>query len=113
MRPSIRQILGDSHIAAVAIAVLLLRSFEFGVRSLAQPVVSLTGFLIDVVAIREIPYGTFTSGQWFTLLPAFANFGGGVISLFAAWLLSRWVYGMGPFHSLTECSTKIARGNDA
>ena len=109
MKPSMRRILGDSHIAAVAIAVLLLRSLEFGVRSLVQPAVSLGGFLIDVVAIRGIPYGSFTSGQWLTLLPIVVNFSGAVVSLIAAWLLSHWVYRIGPFRRLSECGTKLAR----
>jgi len=115
VKPSIRRILADSHIAAVAIAVLLFRSFEFGIRSLGRPLFLVTGFLVDVVAVRGIPYGsgTFTLGEWLTLIPTFAYLSGTVISLAAALVLSRWVYGVGPFRSLSEYSTRLVRRNNA
>ena len=113
MKVPLRQLLGDSHIAAVAIAVLLLRSFELGVRSLGQPLFLLGGFFVNVVAVRDIPSGTFTLGQWLTLMPDLLSFVGSCITFGAAWLLSRWVFGMSPFRSLTDCRATIARRNHA
>jgi hypothetical protein len=113
VKAPIRQVLGDSHIAAVAIAVLLLRSFELGVQHLGQPLILIAGFLIHVVATRAIPYGSFTFGQWLMLIPAVVNFIGSFILVTAAWFLSRWVFGMGPFRSLTDCCAKLARRTDA
>jgi hypothetical protein len=114
VRLPLRQILAESHIAAIAVAVLLLRSFEFGVRGLGRPLVGVVYFLVNVVAIGGIPYRCGTAlGEWLTLIPSFAYLFSTAITLSAAWLLSRWVYGVGPFRSLSRCCTGLARRSDA
>lgn len=108
MRPTFRGVLADSHIGEVSIAVLLLRALESGVKALPGPLFRFVDFLVTAVAIRGLPYGsgTFTFidlaiplGYLAETMTAFA----------AAWLVSRWVYGMGPFHSLSKCYARLKR----
>ncbi len=107
---SLRQILVDSHIAAVAIAVLLVWSLDVGARALGRPLFGVINFLINAVAIGGIPYrsGTFVLSEWFTPLSYVFS---GTIYFGAAWVLSRWLYGTAPFRSLSECCAKIVRRN--
>jgi hypothetical protein len=108
VRPTVCQVLADSHIAAVAIAVLLLRSLESGVRILEHPFYRVVDFLINAVATRGIPSGsgTFTFIDW--LMP-FGYLINTITTLGAAWLVSRWVYGVGPFDSLSRCHARLTR----
>ena len=55
MRPTLREVLADSHIAAVAIVVLLICSVDSGVRAIGPPILSIVDFLVMMVAIRGIP----------------------------------------------------------
>ena len=55
MKRSLRQILDDSHIAAVTIAVLLW-SLDGAFQALWIPVSRAVGFLFTAVAILDIPY---------------------------------------------------------
>src|ERR1700692_3381076 len=74
VRLPLRQILAESHIAAIAIAVLLLRSFESGVHGLGAPLFVVVEFFVSVVAIGGIPYGSGTTlGEWLPLIPSFAS----------------------------------------
>lgn len=66
---AIRKVLSHSHIAAIAIAVLLLRSLDLGFRAFGRPLLLVVDFLFDLLALRGIPYGKFTLGQWLTLIP--------------------------------------------
>jgi hypothetical protein len=115
VRPTLRKALADSHIAAVTIVVLLIWSVDSGVRAIAPPILSVFGFLVTMVAIRDIPYGfgIFSSGSWLSQVPAFTHFLDAVVRLTAAWVLSRWVYKVGPCRSLIECRERFARGNHA
>jgi hypothetical protein len=112
MSGSVRRVLAESHVAAVAIAVLVVWSLDWGVRASARPVFGLADFVINVIAIRGIPYGsgTFYWGPWITPLTyAFSS----IIYFIAASILSRWVFGIGPFRSLRECCAKLVRRNYA
>jgi hypothetical protein len=104
MKRALRQILDDSHIAAVTIAVLLLWSLDGAFQALAIPVSRAVGFLLTAVAILDIPYfsPTLTLADRFMLATASAYLYGAVVSFSSAWLLSRWVYGTGPIRSLTR-----------
>ena len=95
---SLSQVLAESHIAAVAIAVLLLWTLDEGVRGLWTLVVPAADFVVTAIAIRGIPYVRIPVIWTFTVLYLLGSF----MSLAAAWLLSRWVYGVGPLASLTE-----------
>jgi hypothetical protein len=111
VRPTFRGVLADSHIAAVSIAVLLLRTLESGVKALQGPLFRCVDFLVTAVAIRGLPYG---SGR-FTLIDSVLPLGyltDAITTFIAAWLLSRWVHGVGPFRSLSKCRTRFTRRSD-
>lgn len=111
MRPTVREILADSNIASVAILLLLIRSIESGFRALGQPFVTSVEFLIEMVAIRGIPsyLGSFSLSYWISQLPTLSHFLNAGLNLSAAWVLSCWVFRVGPCRSLIECSAKFAR----
>jgi hypothetical protein len=111
MKRSLRQVLADSHVAAVTIAVLLLWSLDAAFRALWLPVSHVLGFLFTAVAILDIPYfsPTLTVTDRVMLVTASAYLYGAVVSFSAAWVLSRWVYGIGPFRSLTGCCRETHR----
>jgi len=111
VRLTLREVLADSHIAAVAIMLLLIRSLDSGFRAIGRPIFSLFDFLITLVAIRDIPYafGPHSLGYWLSQAPTFTHFLNAVVSLSAAWALSLWVYRVGPCRSLIECRAKLAR----
>jgi hypothetical protein len=104
----LRQILAESHIAAVTIAVLLLWSLDGAFRAMWGPVSGAIRFLVTAVLILDIPYfsPTLTFQDRLMLVTAGAYMSGAVVSFSAAWLLSRWVYGVGP-----SCVLKRYRKN--
>ena len=71
MRPSLRRVLADSHVAAVAIAVLLLWSLDAAFSALWPPVSRALEFVFTGIAILDIPYlpRTFTVADWSMLIP--------------------------------------------
>jgi hypothetical protein len=95
----------------MAIAVLLIWSFDSVLEALWDPILSAIGFLITAVAVLGLPYipTQFTYSQRGTLIlrcfPLFDAF----FWFAAAWLLSRWVYGTGPLRSLKSCGERVAR----
>jgi hypothetical protein len=113
VKPSLREILVDSHISAVALVVLLFWSLESIYHALWDPLFRAASFLITALAILDIPY--FSSSPALTdrrmLIITFLNLFYAFLNLAAAWLLSRWVYGMGPLHSLSKYHARLARRN--
>src|SRR5258708_38018158 len=111
VKPSLRKILADSHIAAVAIAVLVLWSLDSAFWALWGPLSRSISFLFTAVAILGIPYfsRTLTSTDRVTLFITFSYLFNSFVYLAAAGLLSRWVYGMGPLRSLSKYRTRLAR----
>jgi hypothetical protein len=113
LRASLREILAESHIAAIAIAVLLVWSFDALFWTVWLPLLRAATFLATAVAILGVPSDSFTSGDRVTLIASCAYLFSACCSLAGAWLLSRWVYGVGPLSSLTRYKTRLARRNDA
>lgn len=113
VKPSLREILADSHISAVAIAVLILWSLDWAFRALWGPLSRVIGFLATAVAILGIPYFSTTlyATDRLILITTFSYLLSAVIGLASAWLLSRWVYGMGPLRSLSRYRARLTRGN--
>jgi len=60
MKRSLREILADSHIAAVAIAVLLLWTLTLAAWAFRIPLYRATEFAVTAVAIPGIPYSSHT-----------------------------------------------------
>jgi len=111
VKPTFRGVLADSHVAAVSIAVLFLRGLESGVKALQGPLFRCADFLVNVVAIRGIPFGSGT----FTLIDLaipLAHLADAITAFAAAWIVSRWVYGVGPFCSLSKCRSRLTRRSD-
>ncbi len=96
MRPSLREILADSHIAAVTIAVLLLWTLDGTFRAPWGPLSSVAGFLFTAVAILDIPYFSpvLSRADRLLVITTLLYLSGAVISFSAAWLLSQWVFGV-------------------
>jgi hypothetical protein len=108
----VREILADSHVAAVAIAVLLLWSLDGAFNAVWPFISDALYFAFTAVAILGIPYfyfPTMTVVNRVMLITTFLQLYAAVMSFFAAWLLSRWVYGVGPLRSLAEQGSKLTR----
>jgi hypothetical protein len=108
----LRETLAESHISAIAIAVLLLWAINSAFVALRDPFFAVVNYFITAVAILGIPSSgpitlhdkvmLFVTGQY--LFTAFASFA-------AAWLFSHWIYGTGPLRSLNKCGTRLRRRN--
>lgn len=108
MNPSLplRKVLADSHVSAVAIAVLLFQSLDAAFWVLWHPI------SVAMTAFPSFPR-TLLIPDRLTLFISFSYLFGSFVSLAASWLLSRWVYGMGPLRSLSKYRTILSRRNDA
>jgi|SRR3954452_23065286 hypothetical protein len=85
LKPSLKELLAESHIAAVAIALLLFWGLEGAVQSAV--------YLGMVVLEARHGFGSLVYGMW----------GVDALGYFAAAaFLSRWVYTAGPFESLKK-----------
>jgi hypothetical protein len=94
VKPSLRTVLADSHVAAVAIAVLLLWSLEAGAEAFSQQFTRATYLVTNALAALKIEHLTYTIRiDWLitTLNLCYAG-----VTLALAWFLSRWAYGAGP-----------------
>lgn len=107
MKSSLREILIESHVAAVAIAVLLFGALDCGFQGLCVPLGRVATYSFTAIAILDIPYlspGATIQDRLMLATTAFLLVGM-LANLGAAWLLARWVYGVGPINALI----KIAR----
>ena len=111
MNSRLRQALADSHVAAIAVAVLLMWAFDAFCRGLWGPLYRLFGFVLTGIAIWNIPYipSTPTFADRLMLLAAADYLYGGFVCILGALLLSRWVYGVGPLRSLEACRSELIR----
>ena len=109
MKTSLRDVLAQSQVAAIAIAVLLLWGIDALLRALWEPLYRVITFLFTAVAIRDIPYYSFSRADWLLWILALFNLLFAFLSLAAAWLLSQWVHGVGPFRSLRQCVASLKR----
>ncbi|HEY0701738.1 MAG TPA: hypothetical protein VGD60_03130 [Candidatus Acidoferrales bacterium] len=96
--PALREMLADSYVAAVAILVMLLWTFDWIIRGLVQVVPDAAMYLATIAAIRGVPADPviFRAHReialiYFLLASSIA---------IGAGLLSQWVYGASPFRSL-------------
>jgi len=98
--------LADSHVSAVAIAVLLFRSLDSAFWALWHP------FSVAPFYFPNVPK-TLHLTDPFALFLTFSYLFNSFVYLTAARLLSRWVYGMGPLGSLSKYRARLARRNHA
>jgi hypothetical protein len=102
------QVLRESHIPAIAIALFLMWSLDWSFRALWRLFVPATDFLIAAVAILGLPYISPSRSPiiWVFVALGFFN---AFMNLAAAWILSRWVYGVGPLRVLSGYRSRMPR----
>jgi len=105
----LRDCLIRSHVASVTIAVLLLWAIHSAFRAIWPPVSRIGGLLFTAVAILDIPYLPMSvMGRSMLLISANYMYVA-LVTFAAAVVISRWVYGLGPFRSLSAYQGKIVR----
>jgi hypothetical protein len=111
---SLRKTLADSHVSAIAIAMLLFRSLDSALWVLWGPLSDgpffffSNGVIFDVVGFSR----ALMNNNRFSLFLTFSWLLNSLVYLAAAVLLSRWVYGMGPLRSLSKYGARLSMGND-
>ncbi|HVP52405.1 MAG TPA: hypothetical protein VMT05_09865 [Terriglobales bacterium] len=115
MRPPLRQVLADSHVAAVAIALFLLWSLDAAFSAVWPPISHVLEYAFTAIAILDIPYfsHSFTVADRSMLILSLVYLYSCLVSFAAAWVLSRWIYGMGPLAALISLRRKLIRGEHA
>lgn len=97
MKASLGKVLADSHIASIAIALLMARSLMEGIDGLALPVgygvFSAPVFLLTAVTEREMPYISphLDAFHLLVLCRSLSLLKTAATCAIAAWLLARWV----------------------
>jgi hypothetical protein len=119
MKTPLRKVLAESHVAAIAIAILLFVALGNLFGALREPVyravLFLITFAITAIGERELPYIShgLDLEKAFMLLTLFIGFFRAVVALVGACLLSYWTYGVGPLRSLTITCSKLSGNLDA
>lgn len=112
MKNSFRKALVGSHIPAVAIAVLLVWSLDWAVRALSGLWLPVIDYFATVIATLSFPLSPYSFGDSVSLdLTLFYVFGA-IAAVAAAWLLSRWAFGLGPLRALSGYRTRLQLRRD-
>jgi hypothetical protein len=111
VKPSLRKILADSHIAAIAIAVLLFWAFYSLFQVPWAPLFRAVDFVVVAIATFDIPYsaGSWTFTDRLALMMAASYLFSASVNFTVAWLLWRWAYSEGPFLCLRRYTTAFPR----
>jgi hypothetical protein len=113
VKTDLRKVLAESHVAAIAIAVLLCWSVGAALQGIMAPLFSAAEYLAIAVTIRGGPsVGPDFFRSHALQIAAAAYVLNAAVDFAAAWLLARWVYGDGPFTVLRRYRRKIARRNN-
>jgi hypothetical protein len=108
---------GESHIAAVAIALLLVWAVAALVSGLWYPVYRIVSYIIEAIAILDIPSSSvFMLDMTEGLVVLAMSLTYVVFAFFyvlAAWIIARWIYGTMPLRVLTKYASKIRAKNYA
>lgn len=115
MKPTISEILADSHVSAIAVALLLVWSLEAVMEALRDPVFYAADYLFTAIGILGIPYSSPGFSRWERIITdtSLEYFYFAIIELMAAWLLSRWAYRTGPFRCLNTYWMRLNGRNRA
>jgi hypothetical protein len=106
VKPSLRATLVESHVAAVAISIFLLWSLDWAFSALWAVLVPTAEFVLTAIAIRGVPYWS-GAENWVALLETSSYLSGAIASWSAAWLLSRWAFGVSPLKCLRIYRSRI------
>jgi len=111
---SLRKLLGDSHIPAVTISLLLFFSLKSFLQALPHPLMRVFGFVITAVAIRDVPYipHPLDVADKMTLVGTASLLYNALTCFIAAWLVSHWIYRATPLHVLSTYWSKLSRRKD-
>jgi hypothetical protein len=116
MQDSLRKALIDSHVAAIAIAILLAGAIESVFIALLDPASRVLSFLTIALVANSPPYMPRTldyASRSISLQLPLLNLSVAVNNLACGWLLSLWVYGKGPIRILGNYRDKPTRKKDA
>lgn len=106
MNRPIRETLAESHIAPIAMALLLVSALQSICGSASAPLFFLADYVITAVAIGGIPSPD-TSSHTLLWANSFFNLFTAVTDILFAWFLSRLVYGAGPFQVLNHYRSRV------
>lgn len=116
MRRNLNKILTDSHISAVAVAVLLLWSITYGSLALSYLLVLAGEFLFSLASDVStwwrgglIPSSGEMLFDRMLFVMALEYLFRTLVVFGAAWIVSRCVYGAGPLRSLSQHRARVAR----
>lgn len=115
MKPCLREALAKSHVAAVAIAILIFWFISFIFEAFWPWIARAGEFLFTAVAILDIPYFSVTVTRLdssMLLLSGLCLYAA-VVSISAAWLLALWVYGREPLQVLASYYNRLQRMDNA
>ena len=115
VRPSLRKTLATSRVGAVAIAVLLFWALYSACQLLWLPLLQIADYIAQsgiLEGIIEWPPRHFSFGPSYIPNASFYSIFS-VMSIAAAWLLSRWIYGTGPIRVLKTYRSILDRRNNA
>jgi hypothetical protein len=104
---SLREILSESHIAAITVAIFIFWFFDAIIQALLPFINNASNFVFTAIVILDIPSSTFQISRSVT----FAYLYSAAVNLLAAHILSRWVYRLGPFATLAGYWSKLAWRN--
>lgn len=93
--------LADSHVSAVAVAVLLFFSIGRLFVALLVPFSRVLDLLLMAIAVQGLPSVSFTIADRIMMTTALTGLFKAFAGFAAAWLLARWIHGVGPFRCLT------------
>lgn len=113
MKPSLRDVLRSSHVATATIVILFITAIECTWEFLSIPVSRAALFLFNTVAILDIPYHAFSITDRIDIAVGLVYAAAALANIFAAWILSCWVFGMGPLRSLGGSLYKLRRRDRA
>ena len=108
----LRDCLIQSHVASVTVAVLLLWALHSAFLAVWPVLVDVGEFLITAIAIRDIPYFSMTIANRWMLVNSINYLYTAVVSFAAASIISRLVYGVGAFRSLSAHRGKLGVWSD-
>jgi|ERR1039458_7148639 hypothetical protein len=113
LKPSLRAVLAETHVADLAIAWLLLQALKSTFSVVWPPIADAALYLFTAIAIMDIPYHSngldYMERTWLVEMSVslISAVGAGA----SAWMLSRWVYGMGPIRGLSMSCKRLRRSS--
>lgn len=116
MKTSLRRVLAESHVAPIAIAILIARAIVGMIDGLALPVghgiLSAVAFVMNAVTERELPYipHGLDGADLLLFFKSISKIEEAATCAVASWLLSRLVYGQGPIRCLRATWSEMRGG---